>query len=129
VSVELATSVLAEHVRVECSGEYTFEGVLGAFELAFQRGADAGVEAVLVDIRKLTGRPPTLGERYELAVRVADLQATRTPRIRFAVLGHEPMIHPERFGDVVAARRGASARAFTDEELAGAWLLGGRQVP
>ena len=35
------------------------------------------------------------------------------------------MIHPERFGDVVAARRGAVARAFTDEELALEWLLGG----
>lgn len=33
------------------------------------------------------------------------------------------MIHPERFGEIVAANRGALARAFTDESAALEWLL------
>jgi hypothetical protein len=40
------------------------------------------------------------------------------------LLGHEPMIHPERFGEIVATTRGADARVFTDEALALEWLLG-----
>ncbi len=48
-----------------------------------------------------------MAERYQLAVCVADAQAATKPRIRFALLGHEPMIHPERFGEIVAANRGA----------------------
>ena len=71
----------------------------------------------------MTGREPTLAERYDLAVRIADIQATQTPRIRMAVLGHEPMIHPERFGEIVATNRGALTRVFTDERAALEWLL------
>ena len=46
------------------------------------------------------------------------------PRIRLAVLGNEPMVHPERFGEIVATNRGAVMRVFTDEALALEWLLG-----
>ena len=45
------------------------------------------------------------------------------------MLGHEPMIHPERFGEIVAANRGADARVFTEEALALAWLLGRTAEP
>jgi hypothetical protein len=38
------------------------------------------------------------------------------------VLGHEPMIHPERFGELVARNRGADARVFTVEAEALDWL-------
>jgi hypothetical protein len=54
---------------------------------------------------------------------VADLQARHKPRIRLAVLGHEPYVHPQRFGEIVAANRGAIARVFTDEAEALKWLL------
>ncbi len=60
---------------------------------------------------------------YEQAVRVAELRAAESPRIRLAVIGHEPMIHRERFGEIVATNRGALARAFTDENAALEWLL------
>jgi hypothetical protein len=85
--------------------------------------AEAGRPAVLVDIRAVTGREPTMAERYELAVTLANIQAATQPRIRFALLGHEPMIHPERFGEIVATTRGADARVFMDEALALQWLL------
>jgi hypothetical protein len=65
-----------------------------------------------------------MAERYELAVRVSDAQAAMKPRVRFALLGHEPMIHPERFGELVARNRGADARVFTDQDAALAWIRG-----
>ena len=34
------------------------------------------------------------------------------------------MVHPERFGEIVATNRGAVMRVFTDEVLALDWLLG-----
>lgn len=45
------------------------------------------------------------------------------------MLGHEPMIHPERFGEIVAANRGAHARVFTEEAPALDWLLGRSAEP
>lgn len=124
MSITLETRVHPGHLLVECSGTYTIESLLRAYEQAFTLAAEAGRDAVLIDVRNVTGREPTLTERYDQAVHVADLQAAQAPRIRMALLGHEPMIHRERFGEVVASTRGAVARVFTDEGLALDWLLG-----
>jgi hypothetical protein len=65
-----------------------------------------------------------MADRYQMAVHVAEEQAKTQPRVRFALLGHEPMIHPERFGELVARNRGADARVFTDQDAALAWIRG-----
>lgn len=123
MTIEIKALKLPDHLRVECTGSFSQDAALSVFERAFALADDDGHEAVLIDFRKLAGREPTMAERYELAVRVADLQSTQTPRIRMAALGDEPMIHPERFGEIVATNRGALARVFTDERAALAWLL------
>jgi hypothetical protein len=75
-------------------------------------------------VRKITGRLPTVLDRYTFGVHIAENYLNSEPRVQLAVLGNEPMIHPERFGELVARNRGADARAFTDETLALDWLLG-----
>jgi hypothetical protein len=124
MNIKFEATTLADHVRVECTGIFQQDEVLQLFERVFELTAHAGREAVLVDARKVTGREPTMAERYELAVHLANLQAAREPRIRFAMLGHEPLIHRERFGEIVATNRGAVAGVFTDEAHALNWLLG-----
>ncbi len=69
-------------------------------------------------MRGINGRIPTILDRFEMGVRIAKHYLESDPRIRLAVLGHEPMIHPERFGELVARNRGADARVFTDEAQA-----------
>ena len=78
--------------------------------------------SVLVDVRGVSGRIPTILDRFDLGVHLAELHLEHTPRIRIALLGHEPMIHPDRFGEIVARNRGADARAFTVESDALDWL-------
>jgi hypothetical protein len=124
LSIAIVPTAHEDYLRLECSGTFTLEGALAAFERAFSLAAEAGRPAVLVDVRALTGREPTMAERYQLATTLADVQAATRPRIRFALIGREPMIHPERFGEIVATTRGADARVFTDEALALQWLLG-----
>jgi len=123
MTIEFESRILPGYLRVECTGTYSQDAVLHLYEQAFTFAADAGRDAVLIDARNVTGREPTLAERYAGAVHVADLQSTQTQRIRLAVLGHEPIIHRERFGEIVATNRGALARAFTDENAALEWLL------
>jgi hypothetical protein len=106
------------------SGNYSHAEVLPLCERCFRVAAEAGRDALLVDARGITGREPTMAERYDWAVRIAELQALYEPRIRVALVGNEPLIHPERFGEIVARNRGADARAFTDEAMAIEWLLG-----
>jgi hypothetical protein len=124
VSVETRATTLDDHVRIEVSGEFSPEAIFPLCERFFRTTADANREALLVDLRAVTGREPTLAERYQWAVRIAEIQSEYKPRIRLAVLGHEPLVHPERFGEIVATTRGAVARVFTEEALALEWLLG-----
>ena len=124
MSVSFEVHVHAGHVVLECTGTYTFESILQIFGRAFENAVREGRGAVLVDLRQLTGGPPTLLDRYRQIVLIAKLQSGPGPRIRFAVVGHEPMVHPHRYGDVIAMSRGALARAFTDLDEAVAWLTG-----
>jgi hypothetical protein len=123
VTIEIKARKFPDHLRVECTGSFSQEAALSLFERAFALAVDGDHEALLIDVRNLSGREPTMAERYEQAVRVAELQSTQAPRIRMAMLGDEPMIHPERFGEIVATNRGALARVFTDERVALEWLL------
>ncbi len=126
MTIEARSTVHADHVRIEFSGDFSLDEVMPVCERSFRSAADSGREAMLVDVRGVTGREPSMAERYQWAVRVAELQSTHEPRIRVALLGHEPLVHPERFGEIVATRHGALLRTFTDESLARQWLLGGR---
>jgi len=114
--------VHAAYVELECTGTYALESSLRVFEQAFEIAAKESRRAVLVDIRLLGGSPPTFGERYDQGAHVAKLQSAQAPRIRLAVLGREPMVHPERVGEIVAVSRGALARVFTDLDEAIAWV-------
>ncbi len=126
MTIRFESRVLPDHVRLECSGTYSLESTLWLLEQAFAAAATAGRDAALIDVRNLGGREPTLAERYAHGVRIADLQAAQSPRVRLAVFGDEPMIHREQFGEIVASRRGARVRTFTDEALALEWLLSRR---
>jgi len=122
MSIALESTTHADHVRVTCTGTFSLEAFRPLIGRFFELAAAAGRDAVLVDSRHIT--EPTMAERYDLAVHVAELQSTQNPRIRLAFLGYEPMVHPERFGEIVATNRGAVMRVFTDETLALEWLLG-----
>lgn len=112
-----------DYLELVCTAEFAPEVPLQVAEEGLRRAARAGHRALLLDIRGVTGRAPTLAERYDYAVQFASLQASVTPRIRVALIGTEPMVHPQRFGEIVATDRGALLRVFTDEALALNWLL------
>jgi hypothetical protein len=129
MSLGVTETTHPDHVRIDVSGTFSPDGIAAAFERGFACAARDGVDALLADVRQVTGQPPSLAERYALANRVSELQAARHPLIRFAMLGHVPMVHAERFGEIVATNRGAVVKAFTDEAEALAWLLGKARVP
>ena len=129
MALRLEAKTHADHVRLVCTGTYALADAIALYAEAFEITARAGRDAVLIDVRQITGREPGLTDRYDQAVAVAEFQAARLPRIRVAILGHEPMVHPERFGEIVAQNRGAQVRVFTDESAALAWLLPPTRMP
>lgn len=122
--IRVSTRVHPTHVELVCSGLYSRQESTRVGQEAFRQAALAGRDTALIDVRGVSGRLPTILDRFDIGVRVAQHYLESEPRVRIAILGHEPMIHPERFGELVARNRGADARAFTDEAEARAWVEG-----
>lgn len=120
--IRVEVRVHAQHVELACSGKYSRAEAFRIGEQAFREAAGAVRRSVLVDVRGVSGRIPTILDRFDFGVHIASLHLEHKPRVRLALLGHEPMIHPERFGEIVARNRGADARVFTDEADAIEWL-------
>ncbi|MBX3703479.1 MAG: hypothetical protein KF822_06885 [Steroidobacteraceae bacterium] len=117
------------HVELVCVGAYYPGAQLNVAREALMAASRSGRTAALIDVRQVAGPAPTMSERYDQAVKVAQLQSSVSPRIRLALLGHEPIVHPQRFGEIVATNRGALLRVFTDEALALEWLLAKPRTP
>ncbi len=120
--IRVEVRVHAQHVELVCSGRYSRAEAFRIGEQAFREAADADRRSVLVDVRGVNGRIPTILDRFDIGVHIAARHLEQKPRVRLAILGHEPMIHPERFGEIVARNRGADARVFTIETEALDWL-------
>jgi hypothetical protein len=112
-----------EHLEVVCSGPYSRGEAFRVGELAYREAGAAGRRSVLVDVRSVKGRVPTIFDRFDIGMHIASQHFGQQIRVRLAILGHEPMIHPERFGELVARNRGADARVFTVPAEALKWLL------
>lgn len=120
--IRVEVRVHARHVELLCHGKYSRGEAFRVGEQAFREAAGAGLRSALVDVRGVAGRVPTILDRFDMGVHIAALHLDQKPRVRLAILGHEPMIHPDRFGEIVARNRGADARVFTIESDALEWL-------
>jgi len=124
--IRTTVRVHPDYLELACAGRYSQAEAHRVGEEGYRQAALAGRSALLIDVRGVTGRVPTIFDRFDFGVRIAQHYRESDPRIRLAVLGREPMIHPDRFGELVARNRGADARVFTEESPALDWLLGRR---
>jgi len=120
--VRVEVSVHADHVALRCVGKYSRAEAFRVSDQAFREAAAAGKRSALIDVRAVTGSVPSILDRFDIGVRIAARHHEQRPRVRLALLGHEPMIRPDRFGEIVARNRGADARVFTVEADALEWL-------
>ena len=121
--IKTTVRVHPDYLEVGCTGTFSRVEALRVGQEAYAEAARSNRSALLVDVRGVSGRVPTILDRFEFGTHIAKHYLEFDPRIRLAVLGHEPMIHPERFGELVARNRGADARVFTDEAEALGWVL------
>lgn len=120
--MDIQTEIRPGYMYFRCGGVYSITDVRELYERALDTAASEGITAVLIDHRDLVGEPLTTLQRYELGVHVAKLQSDPARRIRLVIVGNEPFIDPQRFGETVARNRGAIGRVFTDFEEAVAWI-------
>lgn len=93
--------------------------MLRVYDLAYRLAGEAGLKAALLDVRDTKGPPPTVMERYEQGVYLAERNHLR---IWLTLVGHEPLVDPGRFGETVAKNRGGLGKVFTDMDKAITWI-------
>jgi hypothetical protein len=122
VTIEIRTELKANYARFSCSGSFDFDSFMDMVHNAFEFAANEGKLAVLVDVRGLLGEAPSVGERYDFGVRVAELQRGVGKSILIAVTGNEPFVDPDRLAEIVARSHGAFVAVFTEIDEAIDWI-------
>lgn len=125
MSVDMRFEFRDDYLFVQCAGIYDFESMRRVYATSFAAAVRGDCKALLVDVRDLTGEPPTIFERYTLGVYVAELQRGPARGVMIAGVGKRPMVHAKKFGELVARNRSAAARIFTSMDEAVAWIKAG----
>ena len=123
MSIEYTFRVLPGHLQLDLTGTFDQADALAMYSSAFALAAEHERDAVLIDARAVQPPEPTLMQRFDQAIHIAGIHQRQVRRVRLAILGNEPIIDPNRFGEIVATNRGANVKVFTDEQLALDWLL------
>jgi hypothetical protein len=102
-------------------GVVDFEKAVSLISSAIRFARDNKIRLLLVDATQLTGFPsPSLAERYFTTRRWA---AESETLVELALVLHQYMIDPERFGVQVAVNLGMRADVFDSKSEALNWLL------
>ena len=116
------TEVLPNHAVFTCTGEYSLDATLKVFRESLRFAEEKALMAVLVNFKGLVGPYPSVLERYEIGTRVSEIHHQLFLPINLVVVGDEPMIDPDRLGEMVATNRGTIGKVFVDLEIAVSWL-------
>ncbi len=121
MSIEFQAELKSQYAQLSCHGDFEKQALLDLLDEALDYAAQNGVTAVLVAIRNVEGMPST-AERFEMGEAFAEIQLGKETIIAVAIVGREPLIDPERFGETVALNRCAVGKVFTDMIEAVNWL-------
>jgi len=120
--MDFQTVLKEDYVQLSCQGVFSPEALLNVCRAALDTAENEGLKAALIDIRSVRGPGPKGMERYDLGVEFARMQLARGKPVMLALVGAEPIVDPQRFGEIVAQNRGAIARVFANIDIAVAWL-------
>ena len=105
------------------TGSVSFDEAILLVRAAIKAARKSDARDLLVDTTAWTGFPsPDLFERFLAAVEWAEEAESG---LRLAMVARADLIHPQKFGVLVAANRGLASNIFTTEAEARAWLAAG----
>ncbi len=127
MSIQRELTLRATHVLVVVTGMFEESEAKQVFRDAIEAAAKHNLLKILIDCRQLLGAPGT-AQRFDLSDSISRfyhqsrLHAPGKAFIRLAVVGSEPLIDRDRFGEVVARNRGVPIKVTTSIEEALQWL-------
>ncbi len=122
-NLKLKSPLEEDCVVLFANGGYSLIKANHLFKLAIDKGLSQQKSKILIDVNSITGTIPFM-DRFRFSEYLANYKiAHALGKInRIAVVGQEPIVHKERFGETVAVNRGINVRVFTDKDQASIWL-------
>ena len=110
-------------LSVTARGKYSLLKANNLFKTAIDECIKHNKNKIFIDVTDIDGSIPFI-ERLEFSEFLANYRINNAlGKVNsIAVLGHEPVVHKERFGETVAVNRGVNVRVFTDSTQASIWL-------
>jgi hypothetical protein len=125
MSISLKVDSDGDFLRCQGSGEFSIKEACSWFHDIIAAAIQHGATKVLVDCLQIVGNPTTV-DRYEfaecLAREVVGYINERNEFPRLAIVGKEPLLDPNRFGELVARNRGVKVKVVERMEDALKWL-------
>src|SRR5437868_15268190 len=120
---DIKITVEEDFLLISASGNYSLLKANNLFKLSIDNGLSYNKSKILIDVSNITGSIPFF-DRFKFA---EFLSSYRTKHAlekvhRIAVVGKEPIVDKERFGEKVAKNRGTNVRVFTDMTEASIWI-------
>ena len=108
---------------INVRGSYSLSKAKDLFKLAIDTALQENKRNILIDVSHIKGSVSFI-DRYDYSSFLAQykLEHAATKVDKIAVTGHEPIVHKERFGELVAINRGANVKVFTEVEEAFKWI-------
>ena len=120
---DIKLTVEEDFLLISASGNYSLLKANNLFKLAIDNGLSHNKSKILIDVTDITGSIPFFN-RFQYAEFLSKYKAKHAlgKVRRIAVVGKEPIIDKERFGETVATNRGTNVRVFADIPTASIWI-------
>lgn len=111
------------YLLVTVEGWYSLSNTIAFFKTAIDHTLLHEKKSLLIDVNNITGTIP-LTDRFKFSESITGyfIEFALGKIHRVAIVGQEPIIDHDRFGETVARNRGLNVYVFTDLQQAIQWL-------
>ena len=120
---EIKITLEEDFLLISASGNYSLLKANNLYKVAIDNGLSQSRSKIIIDVTAIAGFIPFFDRFHysEFLSKYRQKQALGKVR-RIAVVGKEPIVDKERFGETVAINRGTNVRVFTDMSQALIWI-------
>jgi hypothetical protein len=123
MSISYEIKPLPTHIHVKGEGSYVLADAVQIIGEALAAAGAHRQPRILIDARNITGDLSTM-QRFEFSEAVVQLYSCKPAGCAalIALVGNEPLLDPDRFGETVAVNRAVPVKVTTDIKEALDWL-------
>ena len=120
---DIEITVKDDFLLISVRGNYSLSNANNLFKLAIDNSLSHNKSKILIDITDITGSIPFFNRFLFSEVLWNYIRKHALGKVnRIAVVGKEPIVDKEKFGEIVAKNRGVNVRVFTDRSKASNWI-------